>query len=491
MASGGAAGRLARGALGSARACARRHHDPPARPGAARRADADGRAAPARGDPRQGRLRLPRGLGRRRLRHGGPPRRREPVGADPRAERAHRDAARDGAARPLPRRLAPGRRRLRPPLRRLGRRERDRGLPPARPAERRREPARGRRGDHERGQGVRRRARLRLRLHERDRRAGRAGAQAARRSAPRACCCTIRRARSSRTAPQELVETLQGGERPAGRPLLPGCGRQRDGRGPRGRARGRRPDRLRGLSGRADRPPGLGRGARDRARRARARHRRRRRPPSGEASELVDEHIGDEPVTPLAPRIAVRAAEHKVPPGLVAALDTHLRALGPATAPTRCSTSWPKIREEVGWPPLASPIGQILGSQALLHVLSASRYQTVVDELRAPDRGPLRQPARADRRDRQARGHALGRRAGGGGARRPRRRSAPRPKGSPRARRSCCCSRSSARRRSRCCSRSAAAPAATRASAPAASTRRAPSGSARSSASSRSRASAR
>ncbi|HSS80738.1 MAG TPA: acetyl-CoA carboxylase biotin carboxyl carrier protein, partial [Gaiellaceae bacterium] len=36
-----------------------------------------------------------------------------------------------------------------------------------------------------------------------------------------------------------------------------------------------------------------------------------------------------------------------------------------------------------GSPPIASPIGQILGSQALLHVLSASRYQTVVDELRA------------------------------------------------------------------------------------------------------------
>src|SRR5207248_1931105 len=41
-----------------------------------------------------------------------------------------------------------------------------------------------------------------------------------------------------------------------------------------------------------------------------------------------------------------------------------------------------RIREEVGWPPLAAPIGQILASQALLHVLSAARYQTVVDELR-------------------------------------------------------------------------------------------------------------
>jgi oxaloacetate decarboxylase (Na+ extruding) subunit alpha len=101
------------------------------------------------------------------------------------------------------------------------------------------------------------------------------------------------------------------------------------------------------------------------------------------AADLVDEHIGDEPVTPLAPRISVRAAEHLVPPGLVAALDTHLRALAAGDRLDEVLDELTTIREEVGWPPIASPIGQILGSQALLHVLSASRYQTVVDELRS------------------------------------------------------------------------------------------------------------
>jgi oxaloacetate decarboxylase (Na+ extruding) subunit alpha len=99
------------------------------------------------------------------------------------------------------------------------------------------------------------------------------------------------------------------------------------------------------------------------------------------ASDLVDEHIGDEPVTPLAPRIAVRAAEHRLPSGLVAALDTHLRAHAAGDRLDDVLDELMKIREEVGWPPLASPVGQILGSQALLHVLSASRYQTIVDEL--------------------------------------------------------------------------------------------------------------
>src|SRR5205085_8443223 len=100
-------------------------------------------------------------------------------------------------------------------------------------------------------------------------------------------------------------------------------------------------------------------------------------------SEIVDEHIGDEPVTPLAPRVAVRAAEHDLPPGLVAALDAQLRAQGAGDRIDEVLDELARIRTETGWPPLAAPIGQILASQALVHVLSASRYQTVVDELRA------------------------------------------------------------------------------------------------------------
>jgi oxaloacetate decarboxylase alpha subunit len=99
-------------------------------------------------------------------------------------------------------------------------------------------------------------------------------------------------------------------------------------------------------------------------------------------SELVDEALGDEPVPPLSPRVAVRAAEHRLPAGLVAELDHQLRARGVADRLDDVLEELNEIRAEAGWPPLASPIGQILGSQALLHVLSAQRWQIVVDELR-------------------------------------------------------------------------------------------------------------
>src|SRR2546422_1155649 len=100
-----------------------------------------------------------------------------------------------------------------------------------------------------------------------------------------------------------------------------------------------------------------------------------------EACDVVDEHIGDEPVTPLRPRIAVRAAQHDLPASLVTALDTNLRAQAAGDRLDETIAELVRIRSEVGWPPLASPIGQVLGSQALLNVLSASRYSVVVDEL--------------------------------------------------------------------------------------------------------------
>jgi oxaloacetate decarboxylase (Na+ extruding) subunit alpha len=111
-----------------------------------------------------------------------------------------------------------------------------------------------------------------------------------------------------------------------------------------------------------------------------------------EASDVVDEYIGDEPVTPLAPRIAVRAAQHDLPASLVAALESSLRAQGAADRLDEAIEELVRIRAEVGYPPLASPIGHALGSQALLNVLSASRYSVVVDEVRRLVEGRLGTP---------------------------------------------------------------------------------------------------
>jgi oxaloacetate decarboxylase alpha subunit len=115
------------------------------------------------------------------------------------------------------------------------------------------------------------------------------------------------------------------------------------------------------------------------------------------AADLVDEHIGDEPVAPVAPRIAVRAAQQKLPVGLVGALDQQLRAQAAGDRLDEVLEEVAKVRDEVGSPPLAAPIGQIVASQALLNVLTANRYSTMVDELRdLVDGGFGRTPAPVD-----------------------------------------------------------------------------------------------
>ena len=101
-----------------------------------------------------------------------------------------------------------------------------------------------------------------------------------------------------------------------------------------------------------------------------------------QAAELVGGHLGAVPVAPLAPSVATQAARRQLPPGLIAALDQHLQAFGAADRLDEVLDELARVREEAGRPPLASPVGQILGSQALLHVLTARRYGTVVDQLR-------------------------------------------------------------------------------------------------------------
>jgi oxaloacetate decarboxylase alpha subunit len=111
-----------------------------------------------------------------------------------------------------------------------------------------------------------------------------------------------------------------------------------------------------------------------------------------EATDVLDEHIGDELVTPLVPRIAVLAARHDVPASVVAGIDQALKAEGAADRLDEVLAELDQIRAETGWPPLASPIGQVLASQALINVLAASRYLTIVDEVRSLVEGAFGTP---------------------------------------------------------------------------------------------------
>jgi oxaloacetate decarboxylase alpha subunit len=80
--------------------------------------------------------------------------------------------------------------------------------------------------------------------------------------------------------------------------------------------------------------------------------------------------------------VSVRAARRKLPPGLVSVIDAQLRGSGHSDRLDEVLDEVERVRTEVGSPPLAAPIGQIVGSQALVNVLAANRYATIIDEVR-------------------------------------------------------------------------------------------------------------
>ena len=100
-----------------------------------------------------------------------------------------------------------------------------------------------------------------------------------------------------------------------------------------------------------------------------------------EAADLVDEHIGDMAITPLVPRVSVKAARRRLPFGLVSVIDAQLGRRGQRDRLDEVLDEVQRVRTEVGLPPLAAPLGQIVASQALVNVLGATRYATILDEL--------------------------------------------------------------------------------------------------------------
>src|SRR5581483_6870080 len=138
--------------------------------------------------------------------------------------------------------------------------------------------------------------------------------------------------------------------------------------------------------------------------------------PLWDAADLIDEHIGDEPVAPMAPRIAVRAAEYDVPAGLVAALDVHLRARRrrPAARHARGAGSRPRGRGLAAARRADRPDPRLAGdAERALGAPLRPRDRRVPPARR----GAVRSHAATRGRDRRPRNRAAGRhRAPAGGA---------------------------------------------------------------------------
>ncbi len=78
---------------------------------------------------------------------------------------------------------------------------------------------------------------------------------------------------------------------------------------------------------------------------------------------------------------------HQVPGGMISNLEGQLKEQNALDRLPEALEEIPVVRSEVGFPPLVTPMSQIVGTQAVLNVLSGRRWHIVPDEMKAYLRG--------------------------------------------------------------------------------------------------------
>jgi len=78
---------------------------------------------------------------------------------------------------------------------------------------------------------------------------------------------------------------------------------------------------------------------------------------------------------------------HQVPGGMISNLESQLKEQNALGRLPEVLEEIPVVRAEVGFPPLVTPMSQIVGTQAVLNVLSGKRWHIVPDEMKAYLRG--------------------------------------------------------------------------------------------------------
>lgn len=83
----------------------------------------------------------------------------------------------------------------------------------------------------------------------------------------------------------------------------------------------------------------------------------------------------------------MRVFEHQVPGGMISNLVSQLEEQRALDRIHEVLEEIPKVRKDLGYPPLVTPTSQIVGTQAVLNVISGARYKLVPGEVKAYVRG--------------------------------------------------------------------------------------------------------
>jgi len=81
-------------------------------------------------------------------------------------------------------------------------------------------------------------------------------------------------------------------------------------------------------------------------------------------------------------RPSVNALLHQIPGGMLSNLVSQLKEQNALDKYSQALEEVPRVRADLGYPPLVTPTSQIVGTQAVLNVLSGMRYKQVTQEVK-------------------------------------------------------------------------------------------------------------
>ena len=87
-------------------------------------------------------------------------------------------------------------------------------------------------------------------------------------------------------------------------------------------------------------------------------------------------------IDPKAERVDASIVVHQIPGGMFSNLLSQLREQKAEHRLAEVLEEVPKVREELGYPPLVTPTSQLVGIQAVMNVLSGKRYSIVPKEIK-------------------------------------------------------------------------------------------------------------
>ena len=100
-----------------------------------------------------------------------------------------------------------------------------------------------------------------------------------------------------------------------------------------------------------------------------------------------EEFLADGTLMPKAMGTDTQCLTYQVPGGMLSNLLSQLKQMNALDKFDEALAETPKVRADMGYPPLVTPTSQMVGVQAVRNVLDGQRYKTVSKEIKAYCRG--------------------------------------------------------------------------------------------------------